>query len=351
MLNYTIQRIDRATVLWKHADYHSKSLAFGYTRDIEKSHKNLKIPFDVKCVCLSYYGVPDRFTDHGDNIIVNHIGNIAEGKTKNHQRQTVYGRMVIDIKNTTYNTYRWRFRVTILHQHSPGFYIGISENISILNDSCYGHNTDHKAICFRSDGGMYPSLDNYDHRKTMGELYNKIQWKNGDIIDFELTNEIVDTWKWDKYYRRWNKWSAPMWRLFLYVNNHKAAYMNMIHAKKINRRPYMVLSAIDDLHDGKYVLACVLSEKGQGIEMLNFGRSINRSRTSADWDIETWSYEMPPDPYEKENRNRQQLFICLGFFLFLCGPMIGLFMFTVVEEMPTNMGNILNEGMFSFSGI
>ena len=157
-------------------------------------------------------------------------------------------------------------KITQMEDHSLGFYVGISADRSILNQSC--HNTPNKSrapnvfrnfvYLFRNDGGSYPTLEMDPNRK----------WGHGDTIDLILTNWHCRTFRCGEI-EHVNK---P--RLILIVNDQWVG------------TEVVELGHKDDL-DSEYTLACVISEKGQEIAMLDFQTSINEFDIGEDRLIDT----------------------------------------------------------------
>ena len=100
-------------------------LVYGYNREIETEFTSLKIPKEIKQICIQFYNVSDYFTNYGDNILVNEAGNIAMGTTTKDVPNTVYGDQIIDLEDDTISKYRWEFKIFHLDRSKP-YYIGIS---------------------------------------------------------------------------------------------------------------------------------------------------------------------------------------------------------------------------------
>ena len=58
----------------------------------------------------------EYFTKYGNNIIVNQSGNIAQGRTNEHQNNTVYGNHIINLERNDDCKYEWIFEVSQLIQ-------------------------------------------------------------------------------------------------------------------------------------------------------------------------------------------------------------------------------------------
>ena len=54
-------------------------LISGYFNELEANFKPLRIPIDIRHVCLQFYHLYDYFTIHGDNILLDKSRKIAIG--------------------------------------------------------------------------------------------------------------------------------------------------------------------------------------------------------------------------------------------------------------------------------
>lgn len=227
---------------WKKSDEKSTLLVFGYLRSIEKSliSVRLNIPLALKCYCLSYYFLNDYFTIHGDNIIVNESGTIAQGNKSLFSRNTVYGNELIELNvNHRHYQWKWKFRLSQINPDTPGFWIGIDSSnknkvnctYSIYDDTYFFYGLTNKGRIVRS--GSYP----------VKMLESKKKWGQETMIDMRIQfttlkcTEMADSEGWWLIFRDISQDMEESWV---------------------------------SIKESKYHLAIVMSEKGQKIELLKY---------------------------------------------------------------------------------
>ena len=125
-----------------------KDLIYGYIHELEVNCKPLRIPYDIKRLCLRFYILYEYFTIHGNKILINKSRNIAIGTTNTFVSNTAYGHHIVDLDDDTIKKHIWNLNVYELKLKDK-FYIG-------LNDiNCSRPNKAKLSYAFRSDGFNY----------------------------------------------------------------------------------------------------------------------------------------------------------------------------------------------------
>ena len=101
-------------------DDRTKSIVFGYTRE-SSNNLSMNIPQIIQYIFLMYYWIQERFTMHGDALVIDeHNHNLIRcklGYTKSNMLyNTVYGNdKVINFNDTSIAKYEWSFKVLVKH--------------------------------------------------------------------------------------------------------------------------------------------------------------------------------------------------------------------------------------------
>ena len=85
---------------------------FGYLRRHEKN-KSLNIPTMIKYLCLDYYLLSEKFTEHGEKMQLNKSQDTCEALDwrKPLGCNMVYGDIVIDNTDASITEYEWKFQI------------------------------------------------------------------------------------------------------------------------------------------------------------------------------------------------------------------------------------------------
>ncbi len=95
----------------KSADKRFKYSVFGYIREYEED-KPVNVPIMINYICLSYYLLTEKFTKHGDEMVLNE-SNETVTKTDYSYNNTVYGGIIIDGEDDSIIEYEWKFKVIL----------------------------------------------------------------------------------------------------------------------------------------------------------------------------------------------------------------------------------------------
>ena len=107
----SLKRVKSANKQFKRA----KSIVFGYLHENEKELK-IKIPEEIKYICLDLYLLTDNFTAHGDDIKLNEGKDTASLDMRYPgcdfgRDQSIYGDIIIDGSDESILEYHWKFRI------------------------------------------------------------------------------------------------------------------------------------------------------------------------------------------------------------------------------------------------
>lgn len=177
-------------------------LIFGYVRRWCK-----KIPIVIKNICFKFYFLNEYFALHGSSVCMANSINTKIHTITNKKKfplpNTIYGNVIIDVDDTSFEEYNWYFKITEMTQHDA-FIIGLDSYENRLNkkfiDSNYACTSSNKLplFAFGSNGKLYCHNKTKDCNRSNYD--NPKKWKKKDEIEIRLSmaNETVELFLNDK---------------------------------------------------------------------------------------------------------------------------------------------------------
>eukprot|EP01083_Nonionella_stella_P064025 166510_1 len=134
----------------KHADVKTRCIVSGYIRCAQRVIPDTNIPPLVEHLCLTFFWMPEFFTIHGGNIMLNDTKSLAENRSD--RIQTVYGNILL---SASPKIYRWYFEIMWGDEVSIG--IDSSNKMHIMHDYTDKHHNKHHFYAY-NDNGLLSSL-------------------------------------------------------------------------------------------------------------------------------------------------------------------------------------------------
>lgn len=187
--------LNKAKILKGH--YETNKMVFGYLRRLGKG----KIPVVIKNICFTFYFLNEYFALHGSSVcIMNSIKTQIQTISKNKKftlPNTIYGNVIIDVDDTSFEEYNWYFKIRKMIQHNT-FIIGLDSYENKLNkkfiNSNYASTSSNMLplFAFGSNGKLYCHNKTKDCNRSNYDSAKK--WKKQDIIEIRLSmaNETVE---------------------------------------------------------------------------------------------------------------------------------------------------------------